>query len=54
MAWSAASRAAWGPFWFTAPRPMITLPSPGLSTIAASNGGDDHSAGSACFTSYMK
>ena len=32
----------------------LTCPSPGLSTSAASNGGDDHSAGSACFTSYMK
>jgi len=25
-----------------------------LSTSAASQGGDDHSAGSTCFTSYMK
>ena len=40
--------------WFTAPRPIITFPSAGLSTILASVGGDDHSAGSNCFTSYMK
>ncbi len=53
-AWSAARRADSGPFWLTAPRPMTTLPNPSFSTIAASNGGEDHSAGSACFTSYMK
>ena len=35
-----------GPFWLTAPRPTITLPSPGRSTIRPSSGGDDHSAGS--------
>ena len=34
--------------------PSATLPKPGLSTSAASQGGDDHSAGSTCFTSYMK
>ena len=54
MAWSAARKAASGPFWFTAPRPTITFPRPGLSTSAASHGGEDHSAGSTCFTSYMK
>ena len=54
MAWRAARNAASGPFWFTAPRPTRTFPRPGLSTSAASNGGDDHSAGSTCFTSYMK
>src|SRR5437588_2653643 len=54
MACSAARNDASGPFWFTAPRPTTHLPSPGLSTSAASNGGDDHSLGSACFTSYMK
>jgi hypothetical protein len=53
-AWSAARKAASGPFWFTAPRPMTTLPSPVFSTIAASNGGEDHSEGSTCLTSYMK
>ncbi len=51
---SASSRAASGPFWLTAPRPTTTLPSPGLSTSAASKGGDVHSDGSTCFTSYMK
>ena len=30
------------------------LSSPGLSTSAASSGGDVHSLGSNCFTSYMK
>ena len=54
MACRAARNAASGPFWFTAPRPTTTLPKPGLSTSAASNGGEDHSAGSACLTSYMK
>ena len=54
IAWSAASMAASGPFWFTAPRPITTLPKPGLSTISAANGACDHSAGSACFTSDMK
>ena len=54
-AWSAARNADSGPFWFTAPRPTRTLPKPGLSMILASNGGAVfHSAGSACFTSYMK
>ena len=43
-----------GPFWFTAPRPIMTLPSGGLSTIRASVGGEVHSAGSNCLTSYMK
>jgi hypothetical protein len=37
-----------------APRPITTLPKPGLSTSAASNGGELHSDGSACLTSYMK
>ena len=32
----------------------ITLPRPGLSTMRASSGGEVHSAGSNCFTSYMK
>src|SRR5690349_18106985 len=54
MAWSAARNVASGPFWFTAPRPMSTLPRPGRSMRAAVQGGDDHSAGSACLTSYMK
>ena len=54
IAWSAARRADSGPFWLTAPRPTTTFPKPGFSTIRASNGGEDHSAGSACFTSYMK
>ena len=54
IAWSAARNVASGPFWFTAPRPITTLPSPCLSTSAASHGGDDHSAGSTCLTSYMK
>src|SRR6266851_513246 len=53
-AWSAARKVASGPFWFTAPRPTTTLPNPGLSTRRASHGGDDHSRGSTCFTSYMK
>ena len=30
------------------------VPKPALSMIRASSGGDDHSAGSNCFTSYMK
>src|SRR4029077_1340263 len=30
------------------------LAEPGLSTSAASHGGEDHSAGSTCLTSYMK
>ena len=50
----AARKVACGPFWFTAPRPTITLPNPGLSTMRASSGGEDHSAGSYCLTSYMK
>src|SRR5207249_5757175 len=54
MAWSVAKNAASGPFWFTAPRPTTILPGPGLSTRAAAHGGEVHSAGSACFTSYMK
>ena len=54
IACSAARKTASGPFWFTAPRPISTFPNPGLSTMAASQGGDDHSAGSTCFTSYMK
>ena len=45
MACSAARKAASGPFWLTAPRPTTTLPKPGLSTMRASNGGDDHSDG---------
>ena len=45
IACSAASNAACGPFWLTAPRPIITLPTPGLSTMRASSGGDDHSGG---------
>ena len=52
-AWSADRKAFSGPFWLTAPRPMIALPS-GRSTSRPSSGGDDHSAGSNCFTSYMK
>ena len=51
---SAARNADCGPFWLVAPRPITTLPSPGISTRRASHGGDDHSAGFACFTSYMK
>ena len=43
IACKAARNAASGPFWFTAPRPIITFPSGGLSTIRASVGGDDHS-----------
>ena len=43
-----------GPFWFTAPRPIITLPTLGLSTMRPSSGGELHSAGSYCLTSYMK
>ncbi len=54
IAWSAARKAASGPFWFTEPRPISTLPVPGLSTRSAAQGGDDHSDGSTCFTSYMK
>ena len=54
IACSAARKVASGPFWFTAPRPTITFPKPGLSMIRASSGGEDHSAGSNCFTSYMK
>src|ERR671936_2113540 len=50
----AARKAHCGPFELTAPRPTSTLPSPDLSTSAASNGGDDHSDGSTCLTSYMK
>ena len=53
-AWSAARNADSGPFWLTAPRPITHLPKSGLSTIAASKGGELHSAGSACLTSYMK
>ena len=45
MACSAARNVASGPFWLTAPRPTTTLPKPGLSTSAASHGGDDHSDG---------
>jgi hypothetical protein len=51
---SAASSAICGPFVFVAPRPTITLPTPGLSTMRPSSGGELHSAGSYCFTSYMK
>jgi hypothetical protein len=51
---SAARNADCGPFWFTAPRPMITEPMPGMSTSFASHGGEDHSSGFACLTSYMK
>jgi hypothetical protein len=36
------------------PAPDTTFPKPGLSTSAASHGGDVHSGGSTCFTSYMK
>ena len=54
MACNAARKAASGPFWLTAPRPTIALPSPGLSTMRASSGGEVHSAGSNCLTSYMK
>ena len=34
--------------------PISTRPKPGMSTSCASQGGELHSAGSACFTSYMK
>ena len=51
---SAARHATCGPFGFVAPRPTITLPTPGLSTSRASSGGELHSAGSNCLTSYMK
>src|SRR5438270_635398 len=46
-AWSAARKVASGPFWFTAPRPTITLPKPGLSTSRASHGGEarEHQGG---------
>ena len=54
MAWRAARNADSGPFWLTAPRPIITVPTPGLSTSRASSGGELHSAGSNCLTSYMK
>ena len=49
-----ARKLASGPFWFTAPRPMMTLPSSGRSRIRASSGGLCHSEGSNCLTSYMK
>ena len=51
---SAARNAICGPFVFVAPRPTITCPTPGRSTIRPSSGGELHSAGSYCFTSYMK
>ena len=51
---NAARKVASGPFWFTAPRPIITLPNGARSTIFASKGGEDHSVGSNCLTSYMK
>ena len=54
MACSAARNAPSGPFWFTAPRPTMHLPKPGLSTRRASKGGELHSRGSTCLTSYMK
>ncbi len=54
MACRAARNAASGPFWFTAPRPTSTVPTPGFSTSDAAHGGEDHSVGSTCFTSYMK
>ena len=50
----AARKVASGPFWLVAPRPIRALPTPGLSTTRASSGGDIHSDGSNCFTSYMK
>ena len=51
---SAVRKAISGPFWFTAPRPTSIVPSSPRGTILPSSGGDDHSAGSKCFTSYMK
>ena len=51
---SAARNVASGPFWLTAPRPIITLPKAALSTMAAASGGEVHSDGSNCLTSYMK
>ena len=53
-AWSAARNAIWGPLVLVAPRPTITLPKPGLSTSRPSSGGELHSEGSNCLTSYMK
>ena len=51
---SAARKAFSGPFWFTAPRPMMTVPRPGFSTRRPSSGGELHSSGTNCLTSYMK
>ena len=51
---SAARSAVCGPLVFVAPRPTMILPTPGLSTMRPSSGGELHSAGSYCFTSYMK
>ena len=50
----AARNAACGPFWLVAARPIMTVPRPGRSTSFASQGGELHSAGSTCLTSYMK
>jgi len=43
-----------GPFWLTAPRPMHTVPSPAFCTSRPSSGGELHSSGTNCLTSYMK
>jgi len=50
---SAARHAISGPFEFVVPRPTMIFPTPGLSTIRASSGGELHSAGSNCLTSYI-
>ena len=51
---NAARNVASGPFWLIAPRPIMTLPNGAFSTIAAASGGELHSEGSNCLTSYMK
>ena len=53
-AMSALRKAFSGPFWLTAPRPMQIVPSPSFGTRRASSGGELHSSGTNCFTSYMK
>src|SRR5215472_15952819 len=53
IAWTAARNAPCGPFELTAPRPTTTFPNPDLSTSVGVNGGDDHSDGSTCLTSYI-
>ena len=42
---SAARQAICGPLVFVAPRPIITLPTPGRSTMRPSSGGELHSFG---------